>query len=135
MFLLWPSLVSAGHETNTPRTFAPRAACLGAEAPTHIIELSHVSPEAVDEFWNQMLVGGECKDIPEGLMFWPDEVVAQLEWSDGDLMYVVRGHDLTGLELHLWMAAEYARRLGVPMPGIEVSPPLMRYNMWREARS
>ena len=114
-----------GHLEGTPRRFTPIQACKSVEPVIHIIELSAVSEAAKNEFWGQMRASGECKNFPTGLTFWPDEVVAEMKWGDGDLMYVVKGHDNTGFTAYIWIVASRAKALGVPPPGSSELIPLI----------
>ena len=116
---------TVGHLEGTPRRFTPIQACKSVEPVIHIIELSAVSEAAVDEFWFQMVQSGECKNFPTGLIFWADEVVAEMKWGDGDPMYVVKGHDNTGLNVYVWLPTSMAKERGVPPPGSSELIPLI----------
>ncbi len=116
---------TAGHLERTPRRWAPGAACKSVEPVIHVIELSAVSEAAVNEFWVQMLPSGECKEFPNGLIFWADEVVAEMKWGDGDPMYVVKGHDNKGFIVYVWTPAAGSAKLGVPPPGTSELIPLI----------
>ncbi len=122
MALSWPSEADAGHTKGTAPPFNTRVACLSKEAPIRLIELSHASDEVFREFWIGIFLNGKCKKFPNKLWFWFDEVVAQLSWGDGDLMYVVRGHDNTNLEIYLWVPTNIAHGNGIPEPAIEIDP-------------
>ncbi len=124
---IWPpgGVAPVGHLEGTPRRFTPVYACASPEPVIHVIELSAVSGAAVNEFWFQMMRSGECKEFPDGLRFWPDEVVAEMKWGDGDPMYVVKGHDNTGFASYTWIIASRAKALGVPPPGSSELIPLI----------
>lgn len=107
----------AGHEQGTPRTWIPVRACLTSELAIYFVERTAGPQEALDAFWQQMVVGGQCKYFPHGLTFWPEEVVAELNWGDGTPMYVVRGHDNMGVEVFTWTRASKAREFNIPPPG------------------
>lgn len=116
--IIWPpGYTQIGHEQGVPRTWAPNRACASVEPVIHVIELSSVSAAAIQEFWNQMVLSEECKFFPHGLRFWPDEVMAELRWGDGDLMYVVRGHDSKDMVVYVWVPADEAAEIGIPPPG------------------
>ncbi len=105
---------TVGHEQGEPRHWAPAQACIDLDAVVHLIELSHAGILAQNEFWVQMVKGGTCKDFPVGLKFWPDEVVVKMRWADGDMIWVLRGHDSTAFAFYSWLPEAHARTLNIP---------------------
>ena len=115
----------AGHLEGTPRRFVPGWACDSPDPVIHFIELSVPDMERAHSFWDQMVLSGVCKNFPTGLIFWVDEVVAELKWFDGDLTYVVKGHDTSGFVAYSWMPASKAKERGIPPPGTSELIPLI----------
>lgn len=118
-----------------PGHFSAQHACISEAAVVRVIELSG-DLAAQEEFWAAMQRSGTCKNFPlgpAGLAFYPREVMAEMRWGDGDLMYVVRGISRDKVEVFTWIPASEAKKLGVPPLG--TSEPLGLNEGWREQRA
>ena len=114
--LLWSAPAWAAHDLNVRVPLNPDHVCLTAEASIQIIGISSVSNVAVTDLLGQLRFVGECRYFAHGLGFWPDEVMAVLQWGPAhrsQVMYVMRGHEAHGMTVYTWATAAQARKLGI----------------------
>ncbi len=106
------TIAKAGHEQGEGRAYLIQIACDNPASPVGIIQASHRDESGA--FLQAQYDQGLCKQfLGKPLWFWFDKVVIDdLVWSDGDLMYVIQGHDRTGFTLFIWTKAENAHRWG-----------------------
>ena len=116
------SYTQIGHERGVPRRWAPDFTCLDAEPIIEIVNLVSVSQEKADAFSYMAAGMGLCRYFPAGLIWWPDEIVTRMKWSDGDPIYVVKGHAWDQDPVYIWIPVSKAEELGFPVPGATLRP-------------
>ncbi len=101
----------AGHEQGE-RPVGIHMACDNPASPVGIIEASKTGTST--EFFEASVLQGRCKQFnPTQLFFWFDAVVIDdLIWEDGELMYVIQGHDKNGFVVFTWTPAAVAHKWG-----------------------
>ncbi len=106
---------TVGHEQGEPAPFAATQVCIDFDAAVHVVELSAPNEAAQTKFWKQMRMSGACQQLPNGLMFWPDEVMLELPWGDGDPMWIIKGHASFPhlYSVYIWMPVTQARFYGI----------------------